>query len=102
MVVLRGSLQESGPFTLLTYAPPHYEIPAHWHDADEDIAVLSGSVYMGGGDGKPARRSNGPLFKRGDTHHLPATTVHWLMTSDDPAVLKISSPGPFGIHWVGR
>ena len=100
--MLKGNLQQPGPFTLLTYTPPHYEIPAHWHDADEEIVVLSGSVYMGGGDGKPMNKSNGPLYKRGDRHHLPATTVHWLITGDEPTVLRISSAGPFGMHWVGQ
>lgn len=98
--MLTGDLSKAGRFVLLTYLPPHYQFPAHWHDADEDVTVLDGSAYMGGEDGKPAGVANGPLYKKGGFHHLPATHVHWLVTENESAVIKVASPGPYGLHWV--
>lgn len=98
--ILKGDLGKPGPFAIAGYYPPNYKFPAHWHDADEEITVLAGSIYMGGEDGKPIDKVSGALYKKGDKHLLPKGHVHWLLTTDESAVIKVSSPGPFGMHWV--
>jgi len=100
IAVLKGNFQESGPLVFLVSLPAGYKIPTHWHDTDEDIVVLVGSIYMGGGDGKPMGKSDGIFYRKGGTHHLPAKTLHWFFTTDESVVIKIRSSGPFRTHWI--
>jgi hypothetical protein len=100
IALLKGSFKEPGPLVFLVSLPTNYKIPAHYHDTDEEIVVLAGSVYMGGGDGKPIGESNGIFYRKSDTHHLPAKTVHWLFTTDEPVIIRIGSEGPFATHWI--
>jgi hypothetical protein len=100
IAVLKGDFDKQGQLVFLNYMPAHFRIPAHWHDTDEDIVVVAGSLYMGGADGRPMGQANGMLFRNGDRHLNSAKTVHWLVTTNEPAIIKIRTSGPFRTHWL--
>src|SRR5579872_6468204 len=50
IVLLRGDLSKAEPYTIRFKLPAGFTILSHWHDKDEEVTVLSGTVNVGTGD----------------------------------------------------
>src|SRR5256885_12450778 len=47
IAVLAGDPTKSGPYTVRLKFPANYDIPAHSHPTDENLAVVSGALFLG-------------------------------------------------------
>jgi hypothetical protein len=97
MAVLFGDPRKNGPFTIRMSAPEGYKIPPHWHSHDEDLTVISGSLYIGMGDNADVALAN--ALEEGGYHHLPAKAHHYAFTKK-ATVVQVSGEGPFDITYV--
>ncbi|KAI3604270.1 hypothetical protein D8I24_2664 (plasmid) [Cupriavidus necator H850] len=78
-------------------APAGYKIPPHWHTQAESLTVLSGALYLGGGDKMEASQAH--ALKAGGFHYLPAKAHHFAF-SKAPTVVQVSGMGPFDINYI--
>jgi hypothetical protein len=60
IAVLAGDPTKTGPYTVRLKFPANYDIPAHSHPTDENVAVVSGEFFAGMGT-KLDRKSGGSL-----------------------------------------
>jgi uncharacterized RmlC-like cupin family protein len=97
MAVLQGDPGKSGAFVARLKVPANYKIAPHWHSADEDLTIISGTFYLAEGDKLDTK--NAHAMKAGGFHHLPAKTHHFAYAKG-PAVVQISSTGPFDITYI--
>ena len=97
MAVLAGDPGKSAPFVARLMLPANYKIAPHWHSADEDLTIISGTFYLAEGDKLDTK--NAHAIKAGGFHHLPAKTHHFAFTKG-PAVVQINGMGPFDITYI--
>ena len=50
VAVLLGDPSADGPFVIRLMLPKGYRIPPHSHSRDEQLTVISGTIYLGMGD----------------------------------------------------
>jgi quercetin dioxygenase-like cupin family protein len=86
-----------GLYIIRLKAPAGYKIPAHWHPADENVTVVSGTFYAGMGD-KLDEKATKP-FPAGSFTSMPAKMHHFAYTKGE-TVLEISGIGPFAMTYV--
>lgn len=97
MAVLSGDPGKDGPFVARLMLPANYKIAPHWHSKDEDLTVISGTMYLAEGDKLETQHAH--ALKGGAYHHLPAKTHHYAY-SKGAAVVQINGQGPFDIVYV--
>ncbi|GGL75238.1 hypothetical protein GCM10010840_11690 [Deinococcus aerolatus] len=97
LAVLDGDPSKAVRITLRLKMPAGYQILAHWHPTQEDVTVLSGSVYVGMGD--VLAKTGGTLLKPGGFVALGARMNHYAWT-DEATELQIHMDGPFEITYV--
>jgi len=97
IAVLHGDPGKEGPFTMRLKTPAGYKIAPHFHSQDENLTVVSGSLYLGMGD-KMDMKGAHPL-KAGGYHYLPGKTNHYAF-SKGPTIIKVSGNGPFDITYI--
>jgi len=95
--VLSGDPGKAGPFVGRLMVPANYKIAPHYHSTDEDLTVISGTLYLGEGDKMDTKAAHG--IKAGGFHHLPAKTHHYAF-SKSPTVVQINANGPFDIVYI--
>lgn len=97
LAVLAGDPGKTGPVTIRLKMPAGYEIPSHWHTADERVTVISGDLGLGVGDTIDKKtatvlRSGGYAVAMANMHHFAWTP--------SGAVVQIDMMGPFDITYV--
>jgi hypothetical protein len=97
MAVLSGDPGKAAPFVARLMLPANYKVAPHWHSADEDLTIISGTFYLAEGDKLDTK--NAHAIKAGGFHHLPAKTHHFAFTKG-PAVVQINGMGPFDITYI--
>jgi len=97
IAVLHGDPGKEGPFTMRLKTPAGYKIAPHFHSQDENLTVVSGSLYLGMGD-KMDMKGAHPL-KAGGYHYLPGKTNHYAF-SKGPTIIQVSGNGPFDITYI--
>lgn len=97
IAVLSGDPGKAGPFVGRLMVPAHYKIAPHYHSTDEDLTVISGTLYFAEGDKMETKGAHG--IKAGGFHHLPAKTHHYAF-SKSPTVVQINANGPFDIVYI--
>src|SRR5215470_14966654 len=50
IAIVSGDPGKAAPYTVRLKFPANYDIPAHSHPTDENVAVVSGELYLGMGD----------------------------------------------------
>jgi uncharacterized RmlC-like cupin family protein len=92
-----GDPSHPGLFVQRMQMPAGAKTPPHWHDQDELITVLSGSIFMGEGDtlDEAKARTVGP----GGLVVIPAR-MHHFGGSRGGAVLQVQGIGPFEMNWL--
>src|SRR5690554_5826859 len=84
LAVLQGDPGQAMLVTLRLRLPAGYEIPAHWHTAEEDVTVLSGSLNFGMGD--VLDKEAGTLLTPGGFVALAGNMNHFVWTDEDTVV----------------
>ncbi|MGD7165549.1 cupin domain-containing protein, partial [Ralstonia pseudosolanacearum] len=97
LAVLYGDPGKDGPFVIRIKAPAGYRVPPHWHTQSETLTVISGTLYLGGGDAMDMGAAH--ALKTGGFHYLPGGAHHFAFTKT-ATVVQINSTGPLDIHYV--
>lgn len=97
MAVLQGDPGKAGTFVARLQMPANYKIAPHWHTQDEDLTIISGTMYLAEGDKLATKHAH--AMKAGAYHHLPGKTHHYAYTKG-PTVVQINGQGPFDITYI--
>ena len=97
IAVLSGNPMASSSYTVRLKFPAGYLIGAHSHPTDENVAVVSGTLYMGMGD-KADRNAGHPLAP-GSYALMPAKANHYAYTKA-PVTILLYGTGPVEFNYV--
>jgi len=97
MAVLYGDPGKSGLFVMRVKLPANYKVAPHWHPADENLSVVSGTLFIGHGDKFDA--AAGKPIATGAYAMMPAKMHHFAYTKKE-TVFDLSAMGPWGITYV--
>ena len=78
IAVLAGDPTKAVPYTVRLKFPANYDIPAHSHPTDENVAVVSGELFMGMGNKLDRKAGHGPRRRR--IRLMPANANHFAYT----------------------
>ncbi|CAH0447724.1 hypothetical protein LMG10661_03797 [Ralstonia syzygii subsp. syzygii] len=78
LAVLYGDPGKDGPFVVRIKTPAGYKIAPHWHTQSESLTVISGTLYLGGGDAMDMGAAH--ALKTGGFHYLPGGAHHYAFT----------------------
>lgn len=96
---MTGSVQNGdpskGPSVILAKSSAGCTVPWHWHTADEQLMIVSGTGKVGMKDSQPAS------FHTGDYLSMPGKNVH-RFTCVTACTLFITPSGAFDIHYVDK
>jgi len=96
VTVLAGDPSKEGMFTLRAIFPANYKVPPHWHPTTENVSVLEGTLYMGGGE--TFDESKTTALKEGGFASIPEKTAHYVFTKKK-CMIQIHAMGPFEITY---
>ena len=96
VAVLNGDPGKAAPFTLLLKMPAGYKVAPHWHSQDENVLVLSGTLYAGMGDKLDPKASG---LKPGAYIFMPAKMHHYAFAKT-PTVIELHGSGPLDITYI--
>src|SRR6185295_10383028 len=97
IAVLSGDPGKSAPFAVRLKFPANYAIPAHSHPTDENVAVVSGSLFIGMGN--KLDKTAGTGLGVGGFASLPAGSIHFAYTKQETTVLLFGQ-GPVEFKYV--
>ena len=98
MAVIDGDPAMAGkPFVIRAKLPDGYRVPPHWHPADENVVVLSGSFSAGVGD----KFDEGSMMALapGGYAKMPKMMHHYAMAKGE-TVIQVHGTGPFAVTYV--
>lgn len=96
LAVLYGDPSKPGPFGIRVKFPAKYTIPPHTHPTDENITVISGTLFMGTGDDMKTKTME---LATGSFAQMKTGTVHFAR-ADKETVVQLNGMGPWGITYV--
>jgi len=97
LAVLYGDPGKEGLYVVRLRLPAGYKIPAHWHPADENVTVISGSFAMGMGDKLEAAKTR--AYPSGSFLVMPAKSNHFALAKGE-TVVEVTGLGPFTLSYV--
>jgi len=97
LVVLAGDPTKAVPYTVRLKFPANYDIPAHSHPGDENVAVVSGELFMG--MGTRLDRKAGLGLAVGGFALMPANMNHFAYTKGETTIL-LYGQGPVEFKYV--
>jgi hypothetical protein len=72
-------------------------VPAHFHSTDENLTVISGTLFLGMGDNLDEKSAQ--AVNAGGFSSMPAKMHHFAF-SKNGAVFELQSMGPFDITYL--
>jgi len=97
IAVLAGDPTRPVSYTVRLKFPANYDIPAHSHPGDENVAVVSGELFMGMGN--KLDRKSGMGLGVGGFALMPANANHFAYTKSETTIL-LSGQGPVEFKYV--
>jgi quercetin dioxygenase-like cupin family protein len=97
IAVLAGNPMAAEPYTVRLKFPANYDVPAHSHPTDENVTVVTGTLYMGMGD-KLSRQSGQPL-PPGGFARAAAGMNHYAYTKGE-VMIVLHGIGPVEFNYV--
>ena len=97
MAVLLGDPGKEGPYVLRAKMPDGYKVPPHWHSADENLTILSGTLLVG--HGEKLERATMTELGAGSFCHMPKGMHHYVMAKGE-TVIQVHGIGPFDITYI--
>jgi quercetin dioxygenase-like cupin family protein len=97
IAVLAGDPTKTGNYTVRLKFPANYDIPAHSHPTDENVAVVSGELYMA--MGTKLDRKVGQGLGVGGFALMPAGADHFAYTKGETTIL-LYGQGPVEFKYV--
>ncbi len=95
LAVIEGDLKKAGPFTVRMRFPANYKLAAHWHPGIEHATVISGTLYLGTGDGSDL--SKAVALPPGSIAVIQPKTLHFGYTKEE-VVIQAHGFGPWETH----
>jgi quercetin dioxygenase-like cupin family protein len=89
---LVGDPSKPGSYVFRAKYPPNTVNRPHHHPGDEEITVLSGTLYFG--DGLAMEPEKTLTLPAGSYIAVPAKAWHFLFTKSEPVELEIRGVGP--------
>lgn len=96
--VIQGDPKSSGPFVMRLRIPPNTTIRPHTHPADENVTVLSGTLYFAAGD-KPDPKT-AKAFGPGSYFSISKGKPMVAFSKDSEVVAQLHGTGPWGITYT--
>jgi quercetin dioxygenase-like cupin family protein len=87
-----GDPSKPGLYVIRAKYPPNLVNRPHHHPLDEEITVLSGTLYVG--HGPVMERAKALALPPGSFIFEPGNTVHYLFTTSEPVEVEIRGMGP--------
>jgi quercetin dioxygenase-like cupin family protein len=97
IAVLSGNPMAAESYTVRLKFPANYAIAAHSHPTDENVAVVSGTLYMGMGD--KLDKKAGHAVAPGGYALMPAKANHYAFTKG-PVTIFLYGMGPVEFNYV--
>ena len=97
IAVLAGNPTQATPYTVRLKFPANYVIPAHSHPTDENVAVVSGELFMGMGTKVDKKSAQG--LGVGGYALMPANANHFAYTTGETTIL-LYGVGPVEFKYV--
>jgi quercetin dioxygenase-like cupin family protein len=97
IAVLAGDPSKPAPYSVRLKFPANYDIPAHSHPTDENVAVVSGELYMG--MGTKLDRNAGSGLGVGGFGLVPAGSNHFAYTKAETTIV-LYGMGPVEFKYV--
>ena len=97
IAVLAGDPTKAVPYTVRLKFPANYDIPAHSHPGDENVAVASGELFMGMGTKLDKKAGIG--LGVGGYALMPANANHFAYTKDETTIF-LYGVGPVDFKYV--
>lgn len=94
--VLVGDPSKTGYYAVRIKMPAGYKVMPHWHPADENVTVLSGSLAIGMGDKMDMKTKALPA---GSFFSMPAKMHHFAFAKGETTI-EISGIGPFALTYI--
>lgn len=96
--VIDGDPKSSGPFVMRLKVPPKTKIKVHTHPADENVTILSGTLYFSPGDKFDPKTAK--AFGPGSYFSIAKGKPMFAYTTDKEAVAQLHGNGPWGITYL--
>ena len=96
--VIDGDPKSSGPFVMRLKVPPKTNVRVHTHPADENVTILSGTLYFAAGDKFDTKTAK--PFGPGSYFSIGKGNPMFAYTSDKEAVLQLHGNGPWGLTYL--
>jgi len=97
IAVLAGDPEKPGPFVVRIKSPAGAKVPPHWHPADENVTVISGTFAMGMGDKFNPKGLH--ALAPGSYALMPREMRHFAL-SKTATVVQVHGMGPFQVNFV--
>ena len=97
IAVLAGDPTKAVPYTVRLKFAANYDIPAHSHPGDENVAVVSGELFMG--MGTRLDTSAGLALGVGGFALMPANANHFAYTKSETTIV-LYGQGPVELKYV--
>lgn len=96
--VIDGDPKSSGPFVMRLKVPPKTKIRVHTHPADENVTILSGTLYFSPGDKFDTKKAK--AFGPGSYFSIAKGKPMFAYTTDKEAIAQLHGTGPWGIAYL--
>lgn len=96
--VIDGDPKSSGPFVMRVRVPANTTIRVHTHPANENVTVLSGTLYFAPGDKLEPKMAK--AFGPGSYFSIVQGKPMFAYTKDSEVVAQIHGNGPWGITYM--
>jgi len=98
VAVIDGDPKSSGSFVMRLKAPPKTKIGVHTPPADENVTVLSGTLYFAASDKFDAKTAK--AFGPGSYFSIAKGKPMFAYTKDKETVLQLNGIGPWGLAYL--
>jgi len=97
IAVLSGDPTKPAPYSVRLKFPANYDIPAHSHPTDENVAVVSGELFLGMGN--KLDKAAGTGVRPGGYALAPANANHFAYTKGETTII-LYGMGPVEFKYV--
>lgn len=98
--VIDGDPKSSGPFVMRLKVPPKTKLRVHTHPTDENVTILSGTLYFAAGDKFDAKTAK--PFSPGSYFSIEKGKPMFAYTKNKEAVLQLHGNGPWGLTYLDQ
>jgi quercetin dioxygenase-like cupin family protein len=100
IAIVSGDPGKSAPYTVRLKFPAHYNIPAHSHPTDENVAVVSGALTLGMGDKLDKQAKGNATLAPGAYALAPSGMNHYAFTGAQETIILLYGTGPVEFKYV--